>query len=155
MKISKAQSENLREILILQKLCFRQEAEIYADFSIPPLRQSYEELLEECGHKLVLKAVANRLIVGSVRACQENHTCYIGRLVVHPDYQNKGIGARLMNAIEGEFPGVKRFELFTGFKSEKNIYLYQKLGYRVYKKQRTAGAPDIVFMEKQNNPVKK
>ena len=67
-------------------------------------------------------------MVGSVRAYQQKDTIFIGRLAVRPDYQNKDIGAKLMISIEEVFESTKRFELFTGHKSIKNIYLYQKLG---------------------------
>jgi len=36
--------------------------------------------------------------------------------MVLPDYQNKGVGRRLLAAIEKEFQG-KRFELITGSKN--------------------------------------
>jgi hypothetical protein len=38
----------------------------------------------------------------------------------------------LMISFEGIVESAKRFELFTGHKSIKNIYLYQKLGYREF-----------------------
>jgi len=46
--------------------------------------------------------------------------------------QNQGIGTILMKEIEKCFTP-KRFELFVGSKSGKNIYLYQKLGYSIFK----------------------
>jgi GNAT superfamily N-acetyltransferase len=67
-------------------------------------------------------------VVGSVRAYQQKDTIFIGRLAIRPDYQNKDIGAKLMISIEEVFESTKRFELFTGLKSIKNIYLYQKVG---------------------------
>ena len=43
----------------------------------------------------------------------------------------------------------KRYELFVGTKSDKNIYLYQKLGYTVYKKSEYGcGQIEIFYMEK-------
>ena len=67
-----------------------------------------------------------------MRAFAEQGTCYIGRLIVHPDFQNQGTGTKLMNKIERLFNNSKRFELFTGHKSKWNIYFYQKLGYRIF-----------------------
>ncbi|MBN1797341.1 MAG: GNAT family N-acetyltransferase [Spirochaetales bacterium] len=150
MEIVKAGKEDLKEILELQKLCYRQEATIYNDYTIPPLLQTYADMVEECGRKLVLKAVENKRIAGSVRANATIGTCYIGRLIVHPDFQNKGIGAALMQRIESEFRAVDRYELFTGYKSEKNLYLYKKLGYTVYKQEKVSDAVRIVYLEKQN-----
>jgi predicted N-acetyltransferase YhbS len=36
-------------------------------------------------------------MVGSVRVYQLKDTVFIGRLAVRPDYQNKGIGAKLID----------------------------------------------------------
>ena len=63
---------------------------------------------------------------------EKGHTCHIGKLAVKPDLQDQGIGSMLMSEIESLFPAVDRFELFTGHRSNKNLYLYKKLGYVVY-----------------------
>jgi GNAT superfamily N-acetyltransferase len=83
-----------------------------------------------------------------VRACSDNDSCFIGRLIVHPEWQGKGVGARLMNAIEGRFYNVKRYELFTGTKSEGNIGFYMKLGYKPFKEEVVDESYSLVFMEK-------
>jgi len=70
-------------------------------------------------------------------------------LIVHPNYQNQGIGRNLMTAIEKHFtPAAKRFELFTGHKSRRNIFLYQKLGYRVFKSEKASEQRFRIHMEK-------
>lgn len=129
MKITNAKEEDLKKILELQKICYKQEAEIYNDYSIPPLKQTYKEIREECRDKIVLKAFSDDRIIGSVRAYEEKGTCYIGRLIVHPEYQSKGIGSKLLHEIEDKFKNTERYELFAGYKSKKNIYLYEKSGY--------------------------
>ena len=77
-------------------------------------------------------------IVGSVRAYLSEGTCYVGRLIVDPGVQNQGIGTRLMSEIEQAFSHAARFELFTGHLSERNLYLYHKLGYRPFNKSGSA-----------------
>jgi ribosomal protein S18 acetylase RimI-like enzyme len=68
--------------------------------------------------------------------------------MVHPDFQKRGIGTRLMQAIEAEFPQMKRFTLGTGHKSEDNLRLYHKLGYRPYSSERLNDDVTIVHLEK-------
>ena len=99
---------DLDEILALQKLAYLSEAEIYNDFSIPPLLQTLGEIRKEFNEKTFLKAVDSGKIVGSVRANMIDGTCYIGRLLVHPDYQNKGIGTELLKKIKKNFKDCKR-----------------------------------------------
>jgi GNAT superfamily N-acetyltransferase len=74
--------------------------------------------------------------------------------MVNPDIQNKGLGTRLMNAIESEFPGVKRFWLFTGQKSERNLYLYHKLGYKDISREPVNDNLTLVYLEKTNSAAK-
>lgn len=149
MEIEKATVLDAEEILFLQKLAYRSEAEIYNDFNLPPLIQTLEDIEKDFENQFFLKAVIDRRIIGSVRAYAQGTTCYIGRLIVHPEFQNRGIGTKLMDEIEKIFTHCKRFELFTGDKSERNLYLYQKLGYQIYKKANITDRTTIVYLEKK------
>jgi GNAT superfamily N-acetyltransferase len=148
MQITKACFDDLEMILDLQKLCYTETAKRYNDFHIPPLLQTQDEIESEFKDNTILKAVANDLIVGSVRAFERNETCYIGRLIVHPDFQNQGIGKKIMTEIENCYSHINRFELFTGFRDEKNQYLYDKLGYKVFKKEQINDDLVFVYLEK-------
>ena len=149
MGIERAIISDAEEILSLQKLAYRSEAEIYNDFNIPPLVQTLEIIEKDFENQYFLKAVMDGKIIGSVRAYTKEGTCYIGRLIVHPDFQNRGIGTDLMNEIERIFNTRRRFELFTGDKSERNLYFYQKLGYKIFKKAKITDQTIIVFLEKK------
>ena len=149
MEIERAMISDAEEILSLQKLAYRSEAEIYNDFNIPPLVQTLESIEKDFENQYFLKAVMDGKIIGSVRAYTKEGTCYIGRLIVHPDFQNRGIGTDLMNEIERIFNTCRRFELFTGDKNERNLYLYQKLGYKIFKKAKITDQTNIVFLEKK------
>lgn len=86
-------------------------------------------------------------IVGSVRAYAKGDTCYISRLVVLPEYQNQGIGKVLMSEIENQFKNiVKRYELFTGSRDQRNQYLYNQLGYKSFKIEKHSDVITFVFM---------
>jgi ribosomal protein S18 acetylase RimI-like enzyme len=136
------------EILALQKLAYQYEADLYQDDSIPPLKQTLKEMKGDYDTNIILKAIAENKIIGSVRAYLKEGTCCIGRLIVHPDCQNRGLGSRLMNAVEDAFPQASRFELFTGHKSERNLYLYQKLGYQIFKTVPVNDSLKLVFLQK-------
>ena len=148
MKIRLANKSDLPEVLNLQKFAYKEEAEIYGDYSIPPLTQTLEQLEEEFSKKTILVAEINNIIVGSVRAEAISGTCHIRRLIVSPDFQNQGIGTRLLAEIEKKFRSSIRYELFTGQKSEKNIYLYQKLGYCIFKSEKMSDKVNVVYLEK-------
>ncbi len=146
--LERAACEDAAEILALQKLAYQSEAAIYNDYTIPPLTQTPEEIVADLKRQTFLKAKLGGRIVGSVRAHMQEGTCFVGRLIVHPSYQNQGIGTRLLSEIERAFGQAKRFELFTGHLSERNLYLYQKLGYRPYRNRKVSDALTIVHLEK-------
>ena len=151
MKIEKANQFDLQKILVLQKHCYQSEANLYQDFSIPPLLQDKASIEAEfTSGTTFLKAMVDDQIVGSVRGKQEGNTCYIGRLIVDPGFQNRRIGSQLMRAIEQVFSDCRRYELFTGHKSEKNLYLYKKLDYQAYKTQVVSEKLTLIFLEKIN-----
>jgi len=150
MIIKHAGVEDAAEILELQQLAYLTEARIYNDYTIAPLVQTAEEIEADFRSQVFLKALEDGAIVGSVRARMDHDTCMIGKLIVHPDRQNRGIGTKLMNDIEGCFNQAGRFELFTGHKSERNLHLYRKLGYRVFRNEKISEKLTIVYMEKNN-----
>jgi phosphoribosylanthranilate isomerase len=148
IRVATASREDLPEILALQKLAYRSEAVLNDDFDIPPLRQTLEEIEIEFRQRVFLKTVLDGRIVGSVRAHLDEGVCYIARLIVHPDYQNRGIGSRLMAEVEVRFTDARRFELFTSQRSTRNLYLYHKLGYRDFRTEPLSDKVTLIYLEK-------
>lgn len=145
--------EDAGEILALQRLAYQSEARLYNDWSLPPLTQSLETLRVEFGESVVLKAILDGRIVGSVRARAVLGVCAIGRLIVHPDCQGRGIGSLLLKTIEAEFPEVSGYELFTGSLSEANIRLYQRHGYSISRTQSLSPAVTLVYLNKTGKTI--
>jgi ribosomal protein S18 acetylase RimI-like enzyme len=148
VEIDLAEPEDCEAIFDLQRLAYQSEAAIYDDFTIPPLTDPLQAVEDDLRSQEVLKAVLAGRVVGSVRARLEDGTCYIGRLIVHPELQNRGIGTRLMEEIEDRFPSARRYELFTGKLSERNLHLYAKLGYRPFRSEAQTEHVTIVYLEK-------
>ncbi|MBI5874154.1 MAG: GNAT family N-acetyltransferase [Candidatus Omnitrophica bacterium] len=150
MEILRSSIADAEEILRLQQLAYQSEAERYNDYNITPLKQTLAEITEQFKTHIFLKAVSENKIIGTVRAYEENGTCYIGRLAVDPKMQNQGVGKALMKEIEKLYRP-KRYELFVPTKSDKNIYLYKKMGYAIYEKSKYGcGEIEIFYMEKIN-----
>jgi ribosomal protein S18 acetylase RimI-like enzyme len=149
IEIQQAIPEDAQNILSLQYLAYQSEAMLYNDWTIPPLTQTLEDLRAEFKSSHVLKATSEKTLIGSVRAKADGETCSIGRLIVHPDYQRRGIGSRLMTQIEELYPSVHRFELFTGSLSDGNIRLYRTLGYCPFRMANLSSSVTLVYMEKK------
>lgn len=148
MKILKANESDLRGILALQQRAFQVEAEILRKPDIPPLKQTLADLQDEYAEQIFLKAVDDTgTIVGSVRYFAKGDTVYIGKLIVNPTVQGRGIGTSLLLAVERLCPN-KRYELFTSSKSRKNISLYERLGYKIFSQKHVAENLTFVYLEK-------
>lgn len=146
--IYKANSNDLQEILQLQRLSYLSEADLFRNKKIPPLTQTLDELIEEYNAGVILKLPdRNGKIIGSIRAKETNGTVYIGKLMVHPQHRRLGYGAMLLNEIERLHPK-KRYELFTSTRSEQNIRFYQKMGYKIFKEKTVNDELQLVFFEK-------
>ena len=173
----RADKSDAPEVLALQKVAYQSEAEIYGDDSLPALQQTLEDLendferrpqreatvlgarsAEESGAEdsdriIFLKAVVNGKIIGSVRAYAVDDTAYLSQLIVHPYFRRRGIGRRLLAEIEQAFPGVSRFEAFTGHQSKRNLYQLSKGGYATFRTEPFTAAITWVFLQKQRPPA--
>lgn len=140
--------DDFAEILEIQKKAFHSEGILYQNFNIQPLTQTLEEMQEECKDKIVLKAVNDGKIVGSIRANAFKGVCWLNKLVVLPEYQRKGIGEKLLGKIETYFSNIGKYTLATGAKSISNIRLYEKGGYKIVSKENFSDGIEAVIMEK-------
>lgn len=148
MIIKKAEKEDLQEILNLQYLAYQSEARLFSNPDIPPLKQTLTDLLDEFQKGIVLKVLDdNNAIIGSVRGYCDKGTVYIGKLIVSPEEQGKGIGTKLLLEMEKEYPS-HRYELFTSTMSKRNIVLYNRLGYKVFEEKKITEELRFVYLEK-------
>lgn len=148
MIIVRAEKRDLQNILDLQYLAYQSEARLFDSQDIPPLKQTLTDVEDEYQKGIIIKALdEDKTIIGSVRAFCDNGTVYIGKLMVHPSKQGQGIGTRLLIEMEKQYPN-QRYELFTSTKSEKNIALYQKLGYKSFAEEQVTEELRFVYMEK-------
>lgn len=152
MKIEQVtELKDLDSILRIQKLAFHSVGIAHNDTKLPPLIQTTEEIQKEFKDGMVfLKCSDQNRIVGSVRAYLDaENDCHVGRLVVHPDFQQSGIGMRLMMAIEQQFADCRSFKIFTGKKTLYVMNFYERLGYKTTHDQ-DMGNYIMIFMTKKN-----
>ena len=149
IEIIRAEETDLDIILQMQYAAFREEAVSFSDYSIEPLLQTKDDLLREFSYRVFLKAVHNGSIIGSVRVHMDADTVYIGKLTVKPDYQNKGLGRRLLRAAENLFPHT-RCELSSAKRMDKNTKLYLHCGYIPFKEVMDESGRIFIYMEKHS-----
>lgn len=131
VSIRRAAARDAGEILTVQRAAFVTEAQLHDDVQMAPLTQTLDEVRAAITSSAVLVAIEGARIVGSVRASQSGDAWRIGRLVVAPDRQGHGIGAALLDEIERSAPpGLRRFDIETGPRSDSNIRMYERRGYQ-------------------------
>ncbi|MFI7223608.1 GNAT family N-acetyltransferase [Nonomuraea angiospora] len=134
--IERATTADAGEILTVQRAAYVSEAQLYGDPYIPPLIESLEQVRKVIEGAVVLKALDAGRVIGAVRGQVSGTTCLVGRLVVAPDQQGRGIGTALLTALHEAVPEAEAFDLFTGHLSEANLKLYRRLGYRETSRER-------------------
>jgi tRNA (guanine37-N1)-methyltransferase len=138
------------ELFTLQRACWVQELQANPGVPIPALEESYDDLRAWLRTDTVLVARSAGRLVGAVRARlherPEGDVWDIGRLMVAPDLQGRGLGRVLLERIEALAPDAATgYELFTGAGSARNQRMYKKAGYRL----RGAVEPGVVVLTKR------
>ena len=147
--ISRANQKDIPEILALQKIAYRGEAELYGDANVPAIGQTQEEITVYFGQMIFLKAVVNGKIIGSIRGRREGDTAHIRREIVHPYFQGRGIATRLIRQLEQEMGDVRIYEAVSGHQSMRNLHLFEKLGYRQVWTETTPLTGQWVYLQKE------
>jgi N-acetylglutamate synthase-like GNAT family acetyltransferase len=148
--IERANKNDSKEILKIQKLAFLDEINLHNGLLIQPFKQTKKEIEQEFEEKVFFKACLDKIIIGSVRVKIEGDTCWVNKLVVHPQFQNHGIAKQLMENVEKFFsPEISKIKLATAKKSDKNVSFYKKIGFTPF---RTGYLPyenvEMIFFEK-------
>jgi tRNA (guanine37-N1)-methyltransferase len=138
--------------LTLQRACWVQEALANDDLAgIPALRESLDDVHEWMRAWSTWVVRSEGRLVGAVRGRLEDDTAgpvwAIGRVMVAPDLQGRGLGRLLLAHIEGVAPAEARsYRLFTGARSTDNLRMYKKAGYRI--RSEVEGPPLAVVLTK-------
>lgn len=62
---------------------------------------------------------------------RSSHIAYLGGVAIHPDFNGKGYGVKMMQAIVdyGQSLGLKRIELSVAAINDKAAHVYEKVGF--------------------------
>lgn len=153
MIIEVATCMDIKELYELQLLAFESEAEMIGSRSVPALMETYQHAVSDFENWNVFKTLNDSgKIIASIRSRSVGNYIDVGRLMVHPDYRARGIASALLNEVDKLYPG-KILELYTCTKSNTNIRLYERAGYKTYKEEK--GSDDLFFfyMRKRANDI--
>ncbi|GAA4395368.1 GNAT family N-acetyltransferase [Tsukamurella soli] len=140
------------ELLTLQRAAYVTEAQAHGDLALPPLTQTLDQLTAELASDALdafgLRTRAGRL-VAAVRlvTTADGAIVDLGRLVVAPDLQGRGLGSRLLrHALAGLAGSGTRVRLFTGERSAANLRLYARFGFAETHRSPSGAGYDLVHM---------
>lgn len=149
------------ELLVLQRACWLPEGRISGSWHIPPLDETLDDVVDGLGEwttwvaRVPADGSTPGRLVGSVRGRVrpgDAGVWEVGRLMVAPDLQGRGLGRALMELSEAAAPdGVTSFWVNTGRVSEANIRRYRRSGYRLLPGEGTF--PGTVDLVKRRRPV--
>ena len=143
------------ELYTLQRACWLQELEANPGVEIPALRESLDDVRRGLGEWTVRVArePSSGRLVGAVRGRVDHHfdpagEWDIGRIMVAPDLQGRGLGRALLELVEALAPAdVETYVLFTGAGSVDNQRMYRKAGFRLRADRKAP--PGAVIMTKR------
>jgi tRNA (guanine37-N1)-methyltransferase len=124
------------ELFTLQRACWLQELEANPGVPIPALQETIDDVRHWTSSDTVLVVRSAGRLVGAVRGAlhtgPEGEVWDIGRLMVAPDLQGRGLGRMLLERVEALAPDAATgYVLFTGAGSTRNQKMYRKAGYRL------------------------
>ena len=143
------------ELLVLQRACWvREGLEAAGRWVVPPLAEELTDVVAGLGEwttyavRVPSPGGSPGRLVASVRARRhpDDATRWeVGRLMVAPDLQGRGLGRELLALAESLAPAdVTGFRLTTGVLEEGNQRFYKRAGYRVVASPSTPpGAVDL------------
>ncbi len=131
IKIIRTRLEEVEILLEIQKEAFQPDLELYQDFDSNPAVEPIDRLKLKVERYYYYTIFIDGKIVGGIdiRPLEENHY-RLNRIFLHPNFQDKGYGSKIIKIIEDEFPFAKKWSLDTPFKNFRNHHFYEKLGYR-------------------------
>jgi ribosomal protein S18 acetylase RimI-like enzyme len=99
LKISKAELNDINEILNVTKLAFSvYKDELSPDIDVKALKETEDNVKYDIENNTVIVAKRNGAILGCIRIKKlTGDLAYIYRFAVHPDANNNGIGSELLN----------------------------------------------------------
>jgi len=120
------------ELFTLTRACWIQEQWANPGVTIPALGESLDDLVNSLDAWTTWVARAGGRLVGSCRGRAEGEVWDVGRVMVAPDLQGRGLGRYLLDLVEQAAPAeVTSYQLFTGAGSVDNVRMYKKAGYRM------------------------
>ncbi|MBM7655932.1 GNAT family N-acetyltransferase [Neobacillus cucumis] len=137
------------ELLKLQKEAFHSDLIKYKDYFQSPAAESLNYFILKMQTSLHYSIfVDGRLAGGICVVKQTKDHYYLYRIFLGSEFQNKGLGSKILQELEKQFPHVKKWSLDTPKDNRRNRHFYEKLGYIKTGEQQITKYLTLIFYEK-------
>lgn len=122
------------------KLIETRNKSFYDDFinfgECPGYNSSVDAMKQRIKEAFTYKIMVDDEIIGDISIRRREEGIYwIGCLEIIPEFQNKGIGSKVLSYIQEQFQEAKRWRLETPVQKYRNCCFYEKMGFvKVYDK---------------------
>ena len=136
--------------MALQRASYAVEAELIGAPTLPPLRETPEEL--RASGETFLGAARGGRLVGAVAYKRAGDTVDIHRLVVAPEAFRGGVATALLDALEAREADATRWIVGTGAANAPARALYERRGFAPVEERVLPGSIRWVRMERLDSP---
>lgn len=118
---------------------------------VPVIGREPRPMLADYGHAIrehrIDLLLAGRSLVGIIETVMRDGCLWVETVAVTPGSQGKGHGRRLLEHAErlASAAGLPRVELLTNGAFASNVALYERLGYRVTRREPFMGGETLYF----------
>jgi ribosomal protein S18 acetylase RimI-like enzyme len=130
-KIIPSKHAEANELLKIQKEAFHSDLIKYKDYHTSPATESLDYFFFRMQNSLHYSIfVDGRLAGGICLVKQAKDHNYLYRIFLGSEFQNKGLGSKILQELERQFPKVKKWSLDTPNDNRRNRHFYEKFGYK-------------------------
>lgn len=153
LKIARTIPREAEALLRIQKDAFQADLKKYKDNDSSPAAETLEFFKYKLNHSYHYTLFADEKIIGGVCIVKVTDDHYrLFRIFISPDYQNKGIGSKIVPYMEKKFPQAKKWSLDTPKDNKLTRRFYEKFGYRMTKEYKVNELLTLVEYEKRMKP---
>ncbi|WP_064091264.1 GNAT family N-acetyltransferase [Rossellomorea aquimaris] len=130
LSIKRTESHDINTLISIQKEVFAEDYAIYEDHDSTPVNDTPEKLMENMERYIHFTIWMGKQVIGGIdiRPLDEKRM-RLSKLFLSTEYQNKGLGSKIIKRIESEFPSIKDWSLYTPYLNKRNQHFYEKRGY--------------------------
>jgi RimJ/RimL family protein N-acetyltransferase len=130
VSIKKTKLDEIENLLAIQKEAFAEDYALYKDHDSTPVNETTEKLIENIERFYHFTIWLDNDIIGAIDIRPlDDKRLRLSKLFLRTEYQNKGLGSRIIQLMESEFPLIKDWSLYTPYLNKRNHHFYEKLGY--------------------------